>query len=67
MHEPPSGDPTTTERFSDQLGRDYRPDPTGRHRFRALVHGRWSEWVSDGPGRPPRSDPDGADSPRDRR
>lgn len=61
MHQPPEGDATPVQRFSDQLGRDYRPDPTGRHAFRALVHGRWSEWVCNGPGAPVRSDPGGAD------
>lgn len=50
------GAPTT---FSDQLGRQYLADPSGRHPFRALVHGTWSEWVCDGPGRPVRADLDG--------
>lgn len=48
--------PTT---FSDQLGRQYLADPSGRHAFRALLHGRWSEWVCDRPGAPVRADPDG--------
>jgi len=54
-------DDKPVERFSDQLGRDYRRDPTGRHSFRALVHGRWSQWVCDRPGGTVRNDANGAE------
>jgi hypothetical protein len=52
MHQPPEGDATPVQRFSDQLGRDYRPDPTGRHAY-CPVHGRWSG--GNGPGAPVRA------------
>lgn len=32
--------------FVDWRGRRFEPDPSGRHRYRMIYHGEWSEYVT---------------------